>query len=401
MGNDLLCPICGSNSLNTFLRRKSVPVHQNLIVKDRGAATKISIGDLTLTICQDCSFIFNQDFEPFKLTYGEEYDNSQIYSFSFKQYVEELVQYLIIHKSVMNCRIVEVGSGNGYFLRKLVEFEGSGNIGYGFDPSYSGPQSEFGGRLKFEKSFYGPDYADFPADIVICRHVIEHVSDPLALLRTIRKTLENSTGARVFFEIPDVEWIFRNRAFWDFFYEHCSYFSRNSLNTAFEAAGFQVEKIDSVFSGQYLWLEAFIPGIWPEITKGPGSLPQLAQDFALAESALRRSWSLKIQKLAEKGRVALWGAAAKGTTFANLIDPDRKWITCIVDLNPNKQGRFIAGAGHTIISYHELLRYGVTTVIVMNPNYRQENIALLKNDNINIEVIDLTWSGLENYEDND
>ena len=53
-------------------------------------------------------------------------------------------------------------------------------------------------------------------------------------------------------------------------------------------------------------------------------------------------------------------------------------IDCIVDLNPLKQGHFVPGTGHPIVSHHDLLARGVKSAILMNPNYRDENLDLLR-----------------------
>ena len=97
----------------------------------------------------------------------------------------------------------------------------------------------------------------------------------------------------------------------------------------------------------------------------------------------------EIKRLARAGRVALWGAGAKGSTFANLIDPDRALIDCVVDLNPGKQGRFIPGSGHPIVDYRELASRNVTDAVLMNPNYRAENLKLLQAAQINARLIEL------------
>src|SRR5213078_3046347 len=94
-----------------------------------------------------------------------------------------------------------------------------------------------------------------PADVVVCRHVIEHIPRPLDLLRAVRQAVAARPHARVCFETPCVEWVLRNQVVWDFFYEHCSLFSAASLATAFRAAGFEVTDVRHVFHGQYLWLE--------------------------------------------------------------------------------------------------------------------------------------------------
>jgi hypothetical protein len=223
--------------------------------------------------------------------------------------------------------------------------------------------------------------------VVVCRHVIEHIPDPLSLLFSVRQALVHSPNARVFFETPCVEWILRNQVIWDFFYEHCSYFTAESLATAFEVSGFQVESVEHIFQGQYLWLEATIPAAKPAVTKKPAFISTLANQFATSERELIGKWEIKIQELASQGKVALWGAGAKGVTFANLIDPDRKWIDCIIDLNPNKQGKYIPGTAHPIVSYHDIADRGITTAILMNPNYYQENLVLLKASNLNIDLL--------------
>lgn len=381
------CPVCDSNLIAPFLVRSSVPVHQNLVMADRISARKINRGNLTLAVCEDCGFIFNQDFDGSKLSYGKEYDNTQTYSPSFESYISELARSLIYDKNIQNCSVVEVGCGKGSFLRKLVESEEWGNTGYGFDPSYVGAETIFDGRLKFEKRYYDSECANIHADVVVCRHVIEHIPDPLSLLFSVRQALVHSPNARVFFETPCVEWILRNQVIWDFFYEHCSYFTAESLATAFEVSGFQVESVDHIFQGQYLWLEATIPAQKPAVTKKPGFISILAKQFATSERELISKWEIKIQELASQGKVALWGAGAKGVTFANLIDPDRKLIDCIIDLNPNKQGKYIPGTAHPIVSYQDIAVRGITTAILMNPNYHQENVVLLKASNLNIDLL--------------
>jgi SAM-dependent methyltransferase len=382
------CPICKSSITNRFLRRARVPVHQNLVVKDRKSAVEIARGDLDLAVCEICGFVFNQAFDAAKLIYDQAYDNTQSYSPYFDAYLDDLVKHLINERGIRNQRIVEVGCGKGLFLRKLVGAAETGNSGYGFDPSYVGPDSDLDGRLQFERRYYGPDCIHIPADIVVCRHVIEHIADPIQLLRTIRQTLADAPHARVFFETPYVDWILSNQVIWDFFYEHCSYFSTQSLTTAFEIAGFQVERVEHVFGQQYLWLEATIAADNPTATKQPNDTPALARQFAIAENQLTSSWRARVAALAAQQRIALWGAGAKGVTFANLIDADCTQIACVVDMNPQKQSQYIPGSGHPIVDYRELANLGVSAALVMNPNYHQEIQQLLDQANLRIELID-------------
>ncbi len=381
------CPVCDSSDLLNLVDRRDVPVHQNLLLGSAEDARSVSCGHLEMLSCQKCGFTFNGAFDSRKLNYGAQYDNNQACSAVFQDHLNGLVDYLLNHQNIKNCKIVEVGCGQGEFLKRLVT-EGVGNTGIGYDPSYIGDPVTMDGRLNFKAFFYDDGCAQQPADVVICRHVIEHVEKPVELLRSIRGALSQSPEARVYFETPCVEWILKNRVIWDFFYEHCSLFTTNSLALAFEQAGFIVRNVRHVFEGQYLWIEAAVgPMNCPEHFKSKQA--KYAVEYASDESRVIEQWSARILELSKRGAIALWGAGAKGVTFANLIDPDRILLDCIVDLNPNKQGKFVAGSAHPIVDYHELKTRNVRTVILMNPNYRKENLELLKNAGItDIELVD-------------
>lgn len=387
------CPICNSPDVATFLVREDVPVHQNLLMNDRESAVEINRGNLVLAYCETCGFVFNQAYEPSKLSYSEKYDNTQTCSPLFDSYLSNLADYLVFKRGVQKSRIVEVGCGKGQFLRKMVEFKGAGNVGLGFDPSYIGPETELNGSLIFRKSFYNAECASIHADVVVCRHVIEHVPDPLNLLNAVKEALRNSPRAKVFFETPCVEWILRNQVIWDFFYEHCSYFTADSLITAFEISGFNVEKVQHIFGGQYLLLEARGSTEKFHTPRNSSYISHLAKEFARSERKIQEKFENQIVDLSTEDGVALWGAGAKGVTFANLVDPKCRKISCIVDINPKKQGRYIPGTGHPIISYKDLKKYGIKNIILMNPNYRQEIIDLTQQSGLDVELIDLMVEG--------
>jgi SAM-dependent methyltransferase len=381
--------VCESQQLSTFLRRSQVPVHQNLVVARQEDARTVTRGELDMAVCAACGFVFNRAFDLSRLAYGEDYDNTQSCSVYFDAYLDGLVNDMVKRQGVKNSTIVEVGCGKGQFLRKLVNFPEAGNKGFGFDPSYVGPEADLDGKLQFRRRYYDDSCADVASDVVVCRHVIEHVPDPLQLLRSVRAALERSPRARVFFETPCVEWILRNQVVWDFFYEHCSLFTADSLGLAFRRAGFTVERVEHIFGGQYLWLEARVASVDSSASPATGVVAQ-ALAYGRNEASLRQKWLAQLRELAGWGKVALWGAGAKGATFANLIDPDCRLIDCVVDVNPNKQGRYVPGTGHPIVAPADLPQRGVRSAVLMNPNYREENLQLLAAAGIELDLID--WS---------
>lgn len=381
------CPICECPAPRPFLTRAGVSVHQNLIADTREAARALRGGTLSLHACDACGFVFNSAFDPSLLHYGAAYDNTQTCSPAFERHIEALADHVVRARGIRNAQIVEIGCGKGAFLRALAHRDPA-NRGIGFDPSYVGPDTAVDGRVRFERRFYDETCTGFDPDAIVCRHVIEHVQHPVALLRTIRQTLRKA-DAQIFFETPCVEWILRNETVWDFFYEHCSYFTADSLAVAFERGGFDALSVTHVFGGQYLWAEGRPSTSAGRPARDAGRIVDLARQYAARESVVLAELRDRVVELSRRGPVAIWGAAAKGVTLASLIDPDGTLLACMVDINPNKRGKYLPGSGHPIVGPADIPARGIRTALVTNPNYFDENARMVREAGLNVELVDL------------
>jgi SAM-dependent methyltransferase len=378
------CPICGADA-ERFLVRERVPANQNVLFTSRDRARSAPTGTLSLHACPQCAFVFNAAFAEDRLDYGASYENTQTASDAFASYVDERVARVVDRCGPTLKTLIEVGCGKGVFLSRVIDAT-LATVGYGFDTSYEGAASAHDGRLRFFKHYFGAGYVADPIDAVLCRHVIEHIPDPVAFLVSIRQVLE-TVETRIFFETPCVDWVLRNQVIWDFFYEHCSYFNPRSLTQAFERAGFGVEAVSHVFGGQYLWLEGALGVAKRTFPSDGGAVVQQARVFAQAQSAAVDQWIERLTALHRNGPLAIWGAGAKGVTFAGLVDPNAALIDCVVDVNPRKQGCFIPGTGHPIVAPQDLAERKISAAVLMNPNYRRENEAMLATLGITIPLL--------------
>jgi hypothetical protein len=107
----------------------------------------------------------------------------------------------------------------------------------------------------------------------------------------------------------------------------------------------------------------------------PPDLEDLArktQQFATDVRLLSEGWERRLKQLRNEGRkVVVWGGGSKGVAFLTTIKAASE-IACAVDINPHKQGTFMAGSGHPIVSPAQLGDIRPDLVIVMNPVYCRE-----------------------------
>lgn len=364
----MMCPLCKASDYDVFVRRKAVPVDQNKVYRSRDDARACARGDMAMALCRRCAFVWNQTFEAKPVVYDQDYENDQTHSPAFRDHVESIAaRILAALPQGMPLDVVEVGAGQGTFLKVLSAKAGNCfRSATGFDPAWRGEEGG-AGALQFFRRYFGADTLALlaqPPNVIVSRHTIEHVVDPLAFLRHIRKAIVTA-GTHIFIETPCIAWTVESLAFQDFGYEHCSLFTKASLATAMKKAGFDVVRIEHVFGGQYLWAEATSGSIEDAVVQ-PMGLPDTRR-YAASEAQMKAKWRTRIADA--EGVVAIWGAGGKGATFATMIDPQGKLLTCAIDLNPNKAGTFLPGVGTPVVSPAEAKARGVSTAIVMNPNY--------------------------------
>lgn len=370
------CPLCGSSRLDPIYEAFSVPVQCNRLWPDRDQAVNCPRGNIRLTFCQDCGLVTNTDFDPSLFYYSEEYENSLHCSAHFQRYARSLVEHLISHYDLHNREVIEIGCGKGDFLLLLCEI--GGNRGVGFDPSYVDRNDFDTGAIdvKFIKEHYSSKHSGYGADLICCRQVLEHVADPVRFLSSVGRAARNRSNTRLFFEVPNATYTFRNLFLWDIIYEHCSYFTPQSLSGLFISCGLEVGEITEEFGGQYLAVHARPgrPGVGGAIGEYGGSdqVSAALDSFKAGYPVLLDKWRSQLDYMLEQGkRVVIWGAGSKGVSFLNLLKPS-DGIEYAVDINPRKHGRYVAGTGQRIVSPESLKKHRPEVVIIMNRVYREE-----------------------------
>ena len=355
------CPLTGSNNTQVIYVQRSVPLIQNKVYTTKALARTAPCIDVTLAQSLDNGFVFSANFTDTIIDYDMHYQNEQSHSQYFRNHLENVIS-IMQNNSTLNNKVVEIGCGKAYFLEMLLE---RGVDIIGFDPTYEGESS------KVIKDFFSDKYSNIGAEFIILRHTMEHISQPFDFIKTIAAA--NNYKGKIFIEVPTFDWIVKHNATEDIFYEHCNYFTLETLQMLFK------KSIGGhFFNNQYIYVIADLAEVKNVIEKKEIIPYQLKFGERIEE------FKNMVKALSN---VAIWGAGAKGSTFLNLVDKECDKIKCVIDINPKKQHQYIGGTGHYIIKPEEIANQNIENIIVMNSNYIEEIEAVTAPLNIKLITI--------------
>jgi len=340
--------------LREVYRAEQLPVLQNRMFASAEAARACARGDVVLVQSAENGLVFNGAFRPELVEYDADYQNEQGLSSAFARHLDAVLD--VMRRHFAGRTLVEVGCGKGLFLERLL---GAGFDVTGLDPTYEGSNP------RVIREFFTPAVG-IRAEGIVLRHVLEHVQDPVAFLAGLREA--NGGRGTIYIEVPCLDWIASHHAWFDIFYEHVNYFRRVDFERMFGT----VHEAGHSFAGQYLYVVADLATL---------RAPRRPRDdvFSLPPgfmSAIEQSR----ERLGESSGTAraIWGGASKGVIFALLMERAGVRIDTVIDINPAKQGRYLAATGLRVQSPDEAMAHlpAGAEVFVMNSNYRDEIEAL-------------------------
>ncbi|MBN2304341.1 MAG: methyltransferase domain-containing protein [Anaerolineae bacterium] len=374
--NNPQCPISLSDAIKPVLAIDRVPVHCNILWPTRDAARNAPKGDIHLAYALESGHLFNTAFDPGLMEYTETYENSLHFSPRFQQYADALARRLVDTYDLHGKHIIEIGSGKGDFLHLICSL--GDNRGTGFDPSYEPDQDGAAAddRVTFVQDFYTDQYTGQQADFICCRHVLEHIEHPREFIASVRRSIGDRYDTVVYFEVPNIAYTLRDMGIWDLIYEHVSYFSVHSITRLFIESGFRVLNVGEAYAGQFLGIEVAPVAVRSDTTWDQWSHLDAFTGYvdAFAEQYRRKveTWQQHLDRISQQGqRAVIWGGGSKGVTFLNVLKAF-DLIGYVVDINPRKQGKHVAGTGQELVPPEFLRDYAPNVVIIMNPIYQQE-----------------------------
>jgi SAM-dependent methyltransferase len=336
-----------------LLRLEAIPAYQNKMFDSLEAARHCPTGDVVLVQDMQSGLVFNDSYDPDKLSYDETYQNEQALSPVFRRHIDAVLEK--IDRRFSGKQILEIGCGKGTFLDLLRQ---RGHDAIGVDPAYEGD-------APYIHKHHFDDSLDIQAGGIILRHVLEHIPQPLEFLRSV--AVANGGQGQIYIEVPCLDWIMRHKAWFDIFYEHVNYFRLSDFKRMFG----KVSEAGHLFGEQYIYVIADLDSL-----RSPSEVGT-PEAVAFPENFFREFDELAGAASTARSR-AVWGAAAKGVMFSHHLSKRGVSLDFAIDINPAKQGKYLAGSALPVLApEHGLARLASgDDVFVMNSNYIDEISAL-------------------------
>lgn len=316
--------------------------------------------------CPCCSHVWNRSFTYEAIPYQDNPNRMFNSGGIWKGHLAATRDLLLSHLHD-EPTVIDIGCGEGHFVRGLAESRDRCGRFIGFDPNAT-PES--GRGVEFHARYFEPlqDMAAFRPDAVAIRHVLEHLTDPAVLIdRLAWGALSLDRPCWLFAEVPCIDRVFETGRLADFFYEHVSHFTTQSFRRLMERAG-EIVALGHGYDGEVVYALVRL-----QAPAAQGA--EAAQAFCKEAEASREQLRRQLDALASSGqRVAIWGGTGKAAAFIHQFGADAGRFPLVVDSDPQKAGTFVPGAGQEIL-YRDVLKTQPADVVIIPTQWRARDIV--------------------------
>ena len=286
---------------------------------------------------------------------GVDYSYTSSNSVTAKQHWINFADALTSRRSLVNSKILEIGSNDGFllsqFLGKAAKVVGvdaspymvarANSAGIETHQGIFGLDSELALRLKELSNGF---------DVIIANNVLNHANDPVQFVKNVSEAL--ALNGEFVFEVPYWLETVKSLHFDQIYHEHVTYLTAHSIEKLLETAGLFIEHIETVnyHGGSLRVIARHIKTIEiaPSLTRlkeieevedlmNPSRYERYFKDILAQKERFLQQ--LKSYTLEEGSVIFGIGAAAKANTLLTFYGLDNSKIDFLLDASELKQGK--------------------------------------------------------------
>lgn len=326
------CSICGD-------RTTQIPIFESLPISSAhlSATPKFQEGlPFIAGLCNQCDHVQNNawlDLESKNLTptiYGHtDYQLKTAVSQSMSTNLRDIANWIVEQlgtKDKEHLRVLEIASGSGELARWFAD---RGADVFTVDPSID----DYGYKgITHKKQLFSDEFPFDQFDLIIARHIIEHISTPATFLTTCSNKLH--PNGLLYLEMPNGRAALDKMRPIEYFIDHIQHYSLNSIMKLIRKSNLAVFSYRYLLSHNHLAICAM---------KGSEIHPDTPANDLLAELNLAiASFQTILDKVSNATSLVIYGAGAHAATFVNVISKeDRAKIVAVFDKDVAKHGKYL------------------------------------------------------------
>jgi len=343
---------------------------------------------LRVFVCTSCWLVQTEDYAHHAELFDSEYAYFSSFSTSWlehaRSYVDDMAQRFDLGPA---SQVVEVASNDGYLLQ-YVKQKGIGCLG--IEPTASTAREARRKGLEVREAFFGVALAEQlcdegkMADLTAANNVLAHVPDINDFTGGFARLLKPNGVAT--FEFPHLMQLVEHCQFDTVYHEHFSYLSLTAVQRIFERNGlavFDVEELTTHGGSLRVFAQRLDTGrrersaavdalLQREASAGMTTVTYY-QGFQARAERLKNDLLRFVLDARQEGKTVMaYGAAAKGNTLLNFAGIRADLVSCAVDLNPAKQGRYMPGSRIPIVTQQHLEAARPDYVLILPWNLKSE-----------------------------
>ncbi len=386
------CRGCGAGLSLTFLDLGFSPIANNLVETQQLQDENVKFPLHAMT-CQICALVQLPEVIPREMLFPSNYTYFSSYSSSWlqhsKTYTDKMISFLKLTKDDL---VIEIASNDGY----LLQFFASSHIQVlGIEPAAGVANAAIIRGIPTQIDYFGGSMAielakDKKPKLMIGNNVLAHVPDLHDFIQGFSVLIADE--GLITFEFPHLLNLIKNCQFDTIYHEHYSYLNVSALIPLFSKYGLRVINVEKLLThgGSLRIFVAKESSSWTVNDSVQTTLaeesrydPRERKTYSLIQKKTKKiktdllSTLIKYKKHGKK--ISAYGAAAKGITLLNYCEITNDLIDYVVDLNPNKQGKFLPGSRIPIVDLKVLDTNPPDVLLILPWNLTKEIKLQLSN----------------------